>query len=60
MNVEKVLSVVALVIAALVGLAEVNYYMMHRYRPGVSPHLVALSASLVLVAVAVLIRSRKR
>ena len=59
MSTGKVLSVIALVIAGLVALFEVNYYVTHRYRPGVSPHLIGLSAAVVLLAIGNLVRRSK-
>lgn len=52
MSTGKILAVGALFLSGLVGLVEVGYYFAHPYRPGVSPHLIGLSASIVLVAVA--------
>ena len=59
MGVAFALRIAGLVLAALVVIAEVSYYLAHRYRPGVSPHLIALGTALVLVAAAGLFRARK-
>ena len=59
MTVAGVLSIVALVLGGLVGLAEAAYYFSHTYRPGVSPHLMALSAAVILLAVSVIVKQRE-
>lgn len=48
---DAYLPVVALVSAAVVGVVEVGYYISHRYAPGVSPHLIALSVAVALLGV---------
>ena len=52
MKTSGILSIVALVLAALVGFAEMGYYLSHPYRHGVSPHLIGLSIAVVALAVA--------
>jgi membrane protein YdbS with pleckstrin-like domain len=59
MTTARVLAVVALVLAAVVGLAELGYFFSHQYRPGVSPHLIGLSAAVVLLAIARILTPRE-
>jgi hypothetical protein len=59
MTMGRVLTVVALVLAGIVGLAEVGYYMSHPDHSGVAPHLIGLSTAVILLAVSRLIKDRE-
>lgn len=55
---NKILSIVGLVAAAIVTFLELNYYFSHPYRPGVSPHLIGLGVAVACVAVSQIIRDK--
>jgi hypothetical protein len=46
-----VFTIIAAALAALVFTLEVNYYVGHPYRHGVSPHFIALSLAVVFLAI---------
>lgn len=55
---NKALTIISLCLAGLVTLLELSYYMAHQYRPGVSPHLIALGTAVILLAIVVLIKEK--
>ena len=59
MGVSIALRIAGIVLAGLILVNEVVYYFAHQYRPGVSPHLIGLSAAVILVAIAGLLRPRE-
>lgn len=57
---DRLLIMIAIVIAGLVCLSEVSYYMSHPYRHGVSGYFIALSVSVILIGVAKIIKDNKK
>lgn len=50
----KTIGIITLLTSLIVLVAEIGYYVGHPYRPGVSPHLIALSAAVALQAVVII------